>query len=240
MEQNALRTEAKSNLLRTLAGFLLCAVLSILFLYMTYRLQTPTVAFPYAIAGLAAAALFLALLPLKFVLWLIRPALVLYASMAAKVVFWVAILVVSIPIFSLMDPFAVSGYDFGLYGRLCQYQANLFFPVDYLYSYNVAITPDERESVVVSSRSLQWSQEEIIAVEGVTKPGTELGWTMSTKDHKLEILPAAAQPSKPLYYANRAFYWVLRALPAVLLLLLLVLQIRRIAYLRRVLRARAP
>lgn len=212
-----MRAEAKKNLLWTLWAFLICTgATALLFLIPFLLLDTVTILGIFGIVTAASSLLLLGLFLVKLVVFFISPEAELTLSIAAKGLFFVVLAILLVVFFGFLPDKAIMGYDNELYLRMAQYQANVLFPIDYNYSRNVTVHEEEREEWVVSSRELEWDTTDIIRVKGITPPDSELGYTMSTKQHKLEILPAAQQSIKGLYYANRTAYGLLRALPVLL------------------------
>ncbi len=226
---NTIRKTAKKSLMRTLLWFFACILLSVpVFLIVTPMTTSPvTITGTFSIATMFSVPMLLFLFLIKMVIFFIRPKGVLYVSIAAKILYFVAISVLSFFIFSFVPQDMFQTYRFDSYSRLCQYQANLVVPIDYEYS-SYSYLHDKEQTFTVSSYNLVWERDEIIRL---SKDSTE-----TVRHYDLRILPKKEQSSAARYMFNQQIYWCFRILPILLLVTYAILQLFRSLALIKILR----
>ena len=237
---NTIRKAAKRNLLFTLLWFFISFICSIplFWAFASGEDNLMSIISVFSMAAMASIPILLLVFLIKLIVFFIRPKWVLRISIAAKILYFIAISILSFFIFSFAPKGMIKTLDFGDYGRLCQYQANLVVPVAYEYSFYEGFADEGKTVVIISSRDLVWEHDQIIRVAGITSPDSELSWTQSTAHHELRILPKDEQFFAAHYTYNQQIYWGFRILPILLLVVYVVLQLFSSFTLIKILRRR--
>lgn len=230
------RRLARKNLINTLIALIISVALTGACYCLYASSNTITVFGLFMIFFGCITVLLVPLFFVKLILYFVRTKGVLHISVFAKFFSLVVLIVGSMPLFSLIPAQMIDGYDFGVYDRMCEYQSNSLFPVSYTYSTTASSGSEEPETVVVSSDDLVWEGGYITGIQSTTDSEANSLLLSIADVQGFKKLPASQQLSEAAFVSNNAVYWSLRCAPVAFMLVLTIVQLRKVVKIRRALR----